>query len=58
MRRPRRPNKPQDLAEALRELKRLRAEVAKAEADAIARRRLEGHARDGDTKNESSSGTP
>jgi hypothetical protein len=42
---------------SLRELKRLRAEVAKAEADAIARRRLEGHARDGDTKNESS-GTP
>ena len=57
MRRPRRPNKPQDLAEALRELKRLRAEVAKAEADAIARRRLEGHVRDGDTKNKSS-GTP
>jgi hypothetical protein len=39
---------PQHLAEAMRELKRLRADVAKAEAEAIARRKEHSLARDGD----------
>jgi len=39
---------PEDLAEAIRELKRLRADVAKAEAEAIARRKERSLAKVGD----------
>jgi hypothetical protein len=56
MKYPRQTKKPNHLAEALRELKRLRAEVAKAEAEAVARRqqRTDGPMRDGDSGNDSS----
>jgi len=39
MRYPRQPKYPHDLARALRELRRLRAKLTKAEAEAIARQR-------------------
>ena len=53
MRYPRRPEKPRDLAEAFRELKRLRVEVAKAEA-AVAQRRSNDDMSDSEGGNESS----